>query len=189
MSLPNSPGPRHDVERPQQLAAQRVEAAHVLGRRFLLDVPVSPAPAVLPVTTTTLPTTSGPVRVVEAPGERLVLVEVQARASLVAEAGDGLAGLRVERVEILAANREDALVGVAGAAAPVVDAARRRAVRFFARPREELLLPDGLAGLAVERDDQAVRVLGVEHAVDHDRRRPQVVVHPADRETPASAGR
>ena len=62
------------------------------------------------------------------------------------------------------------------AAAPVVDAARALPLDFLLRPRRRLLLPDRVAGSGVEGADEPVCVLREQHAVDHDRCRPQVGV-------------
>jgi hypothetical protein len=109
--------------------------------------------------------------VAEAAGQRLVLEEVQAGASLVAEVGVDLSGLGVQGVEILAADDDNPLIA---AAAPVVDAAGALSPDLLLGPGERLLLPDRGARAGVERADEAVRILRVEHAVDHDRRRSQI---------------
>src|SRR6185503_3572625 len=112
-------------------------------------------------------------RIAEAAGQRLVLEEVEAGPSVIAEVGIDLPGLGVQRVEILAADDDDPLIA---AALPVIDAARARAGRLFFGAGERLLLPDGGAGRRIERADEAVRVLRVEHAVDEDRRGSEIAV-------------
>src|SRR5215217_4591599 len=64
---------------------------------------------------------------------------------------------------------------VVGAVLPEVEAARRLTGGFFLR---RLLFPQRLAARAVERGDEAVRVLGVDDAVDDNRRRLQIWVDP-----------
>jgi hypothetical protein len=104
----------------------------------------------------------------------LTIRETKRHSPLGSECRHGLPRGRIERVEILAANGEDALLS---AAVPVVDATRRRAARIFARGAKRLL-PDRFPGFAIQRHHQAVRVLRVEHAIHHDRRRAQVGVWP-----------
>ena len=78
---------------------------------------------------------------------------------------------------MFAANREYSAIRVAGATAPVVNPARRRATGLFSI-RPEGLLPDRSPGFAVQRDHETVCVLCIQHAVDHDGRRAQVRVRP-----------
>src|SRR5207244_5305036 len=110
----------HDVKRPELFARSRVEAADVLGRRFFLVAAVARAGRIAG-DDDHIADDERPGAVVESRRERLVLLEVKARAPVIAEVGIGLAGFCVERVEILAADDEDALIA---AGAPVVDAPR-----------------------------------------------------------------
>ncbi len=87
-----------------------------------------------------------------------------------AEAADDLAGLWLERHQILSAHRQQSRLGTG---APVGDAARRLSAQLIAL--EALLHPDGLSGFRIERLDQADPVLRVEDAVDHQRRRAERV--------------
>src|SRR6185436_20522702 len=100
------------------------------------------------------------------------IAELQLDTAAGAEVGRRLAGFRIERVEVLAANRDQAAIG---AVLPEVEAACRLAGRFFL---QRLLLPQRLAARAVERGDEAVRVLRVDHAVDDDRRRLEIRIDP-----------
>ena len=154
------------------LPALGVERADILRSRFLSVAAIAGSPGIAgdhdDITDDEWTGAVG-----EASGERMVL-KVQARAAQVAKAGHQRAGFRIDRVEILAANREDPALDVPCAAAPVVYAARGVPVGLLPCRRHGLLFPNRPAGFAVDRDHQAVRVLRVEHSVDHDRRRPQV---------------
>ncbi len=92
--------------------------------------------------------------------------------ALVAERGDRLAGLRVQRDEPVAGRViEDPLV--AAAVGPVGDAASRELARrqAGALALAQAVRPDQLAGLRVERDHRASRAgRRVEHALHHQRR-------------------
>src|SRR5207245_10077744 len=116
----------------------RIEASHVLGGRRLLERAGVARSIRVTGDDNDIAHDEGAGAVVEAPRQRLILLEVQARPALVAEAGRRFARLGIERIQILAANREDSLVGVAGAAAPVVHAPSRRAVGLLPRPCEPL---------------------------------------------------
>src|SRR5262249_11686385 len=100
-------GPWHDVKRPEQPAAPRVEAPDILERRlFLQRTRVARARRV----TGHHHDIADDERaggVVEACGERLVLLEMKACASLVAESRNRFAGPSVQRVQVLAANGKD----------------------------------------------------------------------------------
>ena len=61
---------------------------------------------------------------------------------------------------------------------PRIDAARGRPVGLLSSRFKRLLLPDRRAGFAIDRGHQAMRILRVEDAVDHDRRGPQVGARP-----------
>src|SRR5262249_43182159 len=123
------------------LARLRVEPADVLGRRFLRDATVTRSRGVAGDDHHVADDQrSG--AVVEAAGQRLVVVEVQARPSAIAEVPGRLACLRAERVQLLAANGEAPL---APAAAPVVDAACALSLQLFFGPRERFLLPHDVA--------------------------------------------
>ncbi len=113
-------GPRHHVKRPQELAGFGVEAADVLGRRFL------PVAAVTGATRVSghdddVAEHEGPGAVVESSGQRLAIGEAQENAPLGAERLHRHASGRIEGVEVFAANREDSAVRAAGAAGPVVN--------------------------------------------------------------------
>ena len=86
------PRARHDVERPEQLAALRIEASDILGRRFLLERAGVARSSRVPGDDDDIADHEGAGAVVEARRQRLILLEVQARAPLVAEAGHRFAG-------------------------------------------------------------------------------------------------
>jgi hypothetical protein len=80
--------------------------------------------------------------------------------------------LGIERHEVLAPLHEDALVVTVG---PIRDAARDRA-RVAVQPFiERLFDPPRRARSGIERLDEADTVRRVEHAIDHQRRRPVVI--------------
>ena len=95
-------------------------------------------------------------------GDSAVFAEIAARH----------AGFGVERVEILAAHRDDARVR---AASPIRHAARALSGCFLQRRPSRLLDPDRTAGGGIKRLDQADTVGRIQHAVDHDGRAPKVV--------------
>src|SRR6266545_985793 len=138
------------MRRPEELAALRVDASDIFRRRLFLERAGVAGTGGVTRDHDDVADHEWARAVVEAPRERLVIFEAETRAAVAAESGDRFAGLRVERVEVFAANGEDSLVGVAGAALPEVHTAGRRSAGFLARSRKELLFPHGLAGLAVE---------------------------------------
>src|SRR6185503_12587800 len=162
-------GLRHDVERPQQLAGAHAEAADIVAGALFLRAAVAGAVGVAGDDDHVAEDDRAG-GVGELSRQRLRIGEMQRDAAAGAEVGRRLAGLGVERVEKLAADRDEAAIR---AALPEVEAARRLAGRFLLR---RLLLPQRLAGRAIERGDEAVRVLRVDDAVDDDRRRFQVRV-------------
>src|SRR5690606_7649491 len=92
-----------------------------------------------------------------------------------AEAGRGLAGCGVDRVELRSRHEQDPRRR-ARIAFPVADAARRNAARASLTfgPRDDVR-PELLARLAVERDD-AIAARHIHHAADDDRDRGGVAV-------------
>ena len=92
--------------------------------------------------------------------------------AVLAEGPAWSAGLCIERIEVLAANRDDALVGVLS---PIRHAARALSGRFLQSRPGRLLDPYRAAGGGVERLDQSDAVRRVEHAIDHDWRPAKVV--------------
>ena len=160
------------MECPEKLARPGVVAAYVLGRRFLDHAAIAGSGGVAGDDHDVADDQrSG--AVVEAAGQRLGVVEVQTGAAVIAEIRVRLAGPGIEGVEILAANGEDALIA---AAAPGVDAARALTLQLFFGAGERLLLPNQLTRTGIEGTDEAVHVLRVQHAVDHDRRGAQIGV-------------
>src|SRR5262249_32169797 len=160
------------VERPHQLARDCVESANVFGRRvFSLSPGVAGAGGVARYHDNVSDDewTCG---IRESPGQRRVL-EVQARATLVAETRRWLSGFGVHRVQIFAAHSEDPLVDVPGAAPPVVHTTRALSalVSFVKR-----LLPEHTSRLGIECHDEAGGILRIEDAVDHDRGGAQIRV-------------
>ena len=96
--------------------------------------------------------------------ERPIKSGVQVHGAAIAEAGDRIARLRVERVEVMTAVREQAFFP---ALAPVRDAAiARRAGEVV---RAGLLHPPRSSVLRIEGFGEAHAVRRVHHAVDHDR--------------------
>ena len=90
----------------------------------------------------------------------------------VAERVDQLARSGVDRHQVGRANREDPPFIVRF---PPGDAPVRRAARRLVPEEGRILHPEGLARARVERLHQADAVRRVEHAVDHDRRRAELV--------------
>src|SRR4030095_4682875 len=88
---------------------------------------------------------------------------------LIAEAGITLAGLRVQRVEILSSLDEDSFIATVG---PIGDTACAVALELARRKR--LLHPDGLTSRGVECLGQTDAVRGVENTVDHQRCRTKI---------------
>ncbi len=169
------------MKRPEQFAGDHVEAAHVFGCGLLAVAAIAGAGRI-PRHHDDVADHQRPGAVVEAPGQRLAIDEAQAHASLIAEPLNGAAGVRVGGVEILTTDRQDALIGIVRASTPIIDTARGGAGRVFPGRRKGLLLPHRPPGFPVERDHQTVRILGVEHTVDRDRRRTEIRVRSQIRE-------
>ena len=162
---------RHDVEGPAQLAGAHVVGAHVAGiafdlrRRILIDHRRAHDDHVARDQRHRVPAIAGAAR---------TDIGAQIDDAVLAEGRDRLAGFRIERVEIAIAERDDARVG---AFAPIRHAAIGAAANRIGAGAVNagLLHPDRLAGFRIERFGKADAVRGVEHAVDHDRRRAEVV--------------
>ncbi len=104
-----------------------------------------------------------------------VLEDAEVDHAGVAEVGNQAARVHVGRQQVRRPHRQDAAARP-GVVLPVADPAVGGAPRGLVVGEErQLLHPAGLAGRGVERLDDADAVRGVEHAVDHERRRPQVV--------------
>ena len=95
-----------------------------------------------------------------------VVGDAEADRAVVAEAGRGLAGGRLQRMQLETGGEQDARL-VLVIARPVGDAPAGR------RPAGHRTAPDLLARLGTQRD-HAIRRRQVHHAVDHDRRRLRV---------------
>ena len=164
---------RDDVERPAQLAGPRVEAADVLRRRLpnhaAVARPTGDAGDDYDVADHDRP--RGPV---ELAGELVLPAEVDPPLVREAERRDPPAGRRVERVQVAAPDQQQP---PRRAVRPVGRAPCAAARHLRLGGGERRLAPDGLAGGRVERLEQPERVGCVEHAVDEDRRRPEVRVH------------
>ena len=114
-------------------------------------------------------------RVVEVDPLRGVLEDPEIDPATVAEAADQPAGIRIGGQEVRRPHRQDAAAG-SGVVLPVADPAVGGPPRGLVVGEErQVLHPAGLAGRGVERLDNADAVRRVQHAVDHQRRRPQVV--------------
>ena len=110
---------------------------------------------------------------------RLIVVLLQIDDAVFAEARDRSAGFRVERDEAIA--RRDVEDPFFAAVGPVRQAAARELARrgFAALAFVLAVHPQQLAGCRVERDDGPPRAGGrVDDAVDHQRRRFELVLGP-----------
>src|SRR6476660_8535101 len=115
------------MKRPQQLPRTDIEPSDVVARALLLAAAVSGAVRVA-ADHDDVADDNGSGGVGELACERLRIAEVQSDAPVISEVGQGLAGLRIQRVQVFAADGEDSLIG---ALAPGIEAACRIARRLF----------------------------------------------------------
>ena len=175
---PELSGTRNDVERPEQLSGTHVEAADVLRGRLTDDSAVA-GPAGRARHHHDIADHDRPGRPVELAGERMLPVQVDPALVGEAERRDPPAGFRVQRIQVPAPDQQQPARGPVG---PVGSASRAAAGDLLLGGGERRLPPDHVTGARVERLQQSERVRGVQHAVDQDRRRPQIRVDAQVRE-------
>ena len=164
----------NQVECPQQVPGAHIIAADVFGIAFALAPAVAITAA---IDRTADPADHDHIAHNDRPGRIDIAAHrhlgrpAQVHFALVAKAGGGHPGFRIERIEELAAHRNDARII---ARLPERHPARALPRGLFQRVRSGLLHPLHRPGRGIERLNIAKRIRHIEHAIGEDRRAPVV---------------